>query len=154
MTVGLGADLSVLIRLTNLPGIWINNLWKNGESGRVLFCQRVLSIGYKPAVSRRKYHNQYLPTNCWYSSSTRRYGLYRFEVIARDRATASLEDKGDQVHEAKVNITLFILDINDNAPTFYGYTRLRRKEEQRRPGTGLISNIVPIYLTEVTSTLR
>ena len=75
-----------------------------------------------------------------------------FEIIAKDRAT-SRNDKGEQVHSAKVNITLFILDINDNAPTFYGYTRLRRKEEQRQPGVDMLSNIVPIYLTEVISTL-
>ena len=74
------------------------------------------------------------------------------EVTATDRA--NVEDHGaEQVHQAKVNITVFILDTNDNAPTFYGYTRLRRKEEQKSPVVDMISNIVPIYLIDINEDL-
>ena len=67
-----------------------------------------------------------------------------FEVIAQDRANA--DDDLEQRHEAKVNVTVFILDINDNAPTFYGYTRLRKKEEKVNK---VLNNIVPIYTIEI-----
>ncbi len=71
-----------------------------------------------------------------------------FEVIAKDKGFVQGEDS----HEAKVNVTIFILDANDNAPTFYGYTRLRRKEEQKEV-VDMISNIVPIYSTDVKEDL-
>ena len=72
-----------------------------------------------------------------------------FEVIAQDRANAD-EDDLEQRHEAKVNVTVFILDINDNAPTFYGYTRLRKKEEKENK---VLNNIVPIYTIEINADL-
>ena len=77
-----------------------------------------------------------------------------FEVVAKDRN--GISEANEKINESKVNVTIFILDINDNAPTFYGYTRLRRKEEQQKNVPSLekmISNIVPIYLTDVQENL-
>jgi protocadherin Fat 4 len=83
----------------------------------------------------------------------------QFEVKATDRASSSKNGKSeDQVLESRVNVTVYILDVNDNAPTFHGYTRLRRKGPKETPvppetGSAMISNIVPIYTIEIDAML-
>ena len=73
-----------------------------------------------------------------------------FEVIAKDRAHVQ-GGALEEINESKVNVTIFILDINDNAPTFYGYTRLRKKEDNNDKST--INSIVPIYTIEIDANL-
>ena len=54
----------------------------------------------------------------------------------------------------RVNVTIFILDINDNAPTFFGYTRLRKKENSdQNHNKNTINSIVPIYTIEIEANL-
>ena len=80
---------------------------------------------------------------------------FQFEVKATDMAGGAKgsADSNDIVNEARVNVTVFILDVNDNAPTFYGYTRLRRKDPSKRQQTTDTNSIVPVYTVEVDSDL-
>ena len=59
---------------------------------------------------------------------------YQFEVIASDHGSKSLD--------SRVNVTVTILDQNDNQPLFYGYDRL-----QEHNGV----HTIPVYSTHINS---
>lgn len=72
---------------------------------------------------------------------------FTFQVIARDGANPNSSlDEDFQSNESRANVTVLVLDSNDNSPNFYGYTRLRRKEgaEINDPQA-----VLPIYTAEV-----
>ena len=75
---------------------------------------------------------------------------FTFTVIARDGASQGSEDLESEetgFNESRANVTVLVLDANDNSPNFYGYTRLRRKEgsELNDPHA-----VLPIYTAEVS----
>ena len=75
---------------------------------------------------------------------------FTFTVIARDGASQGSEDLESEetgFNESRSNVTVLVLDANDNSPNFYGYTRLRRKE-----GSELndLHAVLPIYTAEVS----
>ena len=77
---------------------------------------------------------------------------FTFQVIARDGASTSGDEPDNEdivFNESRTNVTVLVLDANDNVPSFYGYTRLRRKEgaDINDPHA-----VMPIYTVEVSIT--
>ena len=76
---------------------------------------------------------------------------FTFRVIARDGGSNSSRpnsgtDDDLGANESRANVTVLVLDANDNVPVFFGYTRLRRKEgaDDSDPHA-----VMPIYTAEV-----
>lgn len=68
------------------------------------------------------------------------------QVTARDGGNKSVE-KESTANLSRCNITVFVIDANDNPPVFYGYTRLRRKDGASPDD---LQAVMPIYTAEVS----
>jgi len=71
-------------------------------------------------------------------------------VTARDGGNKS-GDLEPNLNLSRCNVTIFIIDANDNPPVFFGYTRLRRKDGANPDD---LQAVMPIYTAEVLSNLN
>ena len=74
-----------------------------------------------------------------------------FCIPTADGGLAGFDDPDFVPNLSQANLTVYILDANDNEPKFYNYDRLRRKKQ--KDGTESINSVLPTYTVVVRQDL-